>query len=550
MIDGSLLQGMVFLLAIGIGTAVIFHRVNLPSVLGFLLTGLICGPYGFQLVTNQHEVEQLAELGVVLLLFTIGIEFSFDRLKQLKRFLVFGGTLQVLVTMGSAALIGCLFGLPWPTAVFIGMLIALSSTVLVVRMLQHRGETSSGHGTAAISVLVFQDLCIVPMMLMTPFLGGHGGDLMSAGLIIGKAVAFVAVAVVAAQFLVPWLLNHVALTRQRETFVLAIMLLCLGMGWATSQFGLSLALGAFLAGIVISKSKYAHQALGDILSFREMLNFMVFVSLGMLFDPRTLLADPLLISGSVLGLVALKAIILTAIVFAFGYSVRVALMAGLALAQVSEFSFVLAKVGLADGVIDNRVNQIFMAVAIITMIVTPLLVRLGEMLAAIAERTLPDKWTSGKRSFPPPAADGERRGHAIIVGYDMPGREVAKALASAQVPYVIVDANPATVRAERQNGVPIFYGDASTQSVMDHAGIGKARLLVLTTSDAQMSVRSAELAKRMNSDLRMVARVRSVDDVSRLHHIGVSDVVADEQVGAQALAQMAVAQAEATKKND
>lgn len=541
MIDGSLLQGLVFLLGIGISTAVVLHRVNVPPVLCYLLTGLLCGPYGFALVNNIHEVEQLAELGVVLLLFTIGIEFSFDRLKQLKRFLLFGGALQVLVTIGSAALVGLVFGLPWSVAVFVGMLIALSSTVLVVRMLQHRGESSSGHGTAAISILVFQDLCIVPMVLLTPFLGGQGGDLMSVLMLTGKSLAFGAAAVAVASVAVPWLLNHVALTRQRETFMLTIMLLCLGMGWATSQFGLSLALGAFIAGIVLSKSKYSHQALGDVLSLREIFNFLVFVSIGMLFDPRTLLANPLLITGSVFGLVALKAVILAAIVFAFGYSARVAIVSGLALAQVSEFAFVLAKVGLQEKVIDHSVNQIFLAVAIVSMAITPLLMQFGYRLAAVAERLLPDKWISGRRSFPPPPGDGERHGHAIVVGYDLPGRVVANALAAAQIPYVVVDANPSTVRAERKNGLPIFYGDGATQSVLEHAGIGAARLIVLTTSDASNSIRAAELAKRLNPAIRLVARLRSVDDVRQLHRVGVSEAIADEQVGAEALAAMAVA---------
>lgn len=550
MIDGSFLQDMCVLLAIGIPTAVFFHRFNLPPVLGFLLTGLLCGPYGFGFVDNIAGVEHLAELGVVLLLFTIGIEFSFERLKQLRRFLIFGGTLQVLVTIGSAALIAVALGTTWSVAVFIGMLISLSSTVLVVRMLQHRGEMASGHGTAAVGILVYQDLCIVPMVLLTPFLGNHGGNLMSVAILTGKSLGFVVAAVAVARFVVPWMLNHVALTRQRETFVLAIMLLCLGMGWATSLVGLSLALGAFLAGIVISESKFSHQALGDVLPFREMFNFLVFVSIGMLFDPRTLLVSPLAIAGGVLALVVLKSVVLAAIIFAFGYSARVAIISGLALSQVSEFSFVLAKVGMAQNVWDHQLNQLFLAVAIISMAITPLLVNLGFTLAGVAEKVLPEKWVSGRRSFPKPPGDGEQHNHAIIVGYDLPGRAVAKALAAAHVPFVIVDANPATVRAERKNGLPISYGDASTQNVLEHAGINEARLLVLTTADVQTAVRSSALALRLNPAIRLVARMRCLDDVRQLHRIGVTDVVADEVVGADALAAMAVARSAESAGSD
>lgn len=528
--EASFLQDLLVLFALGTFTVVLFHRISLPPVLGFLLTGLLCGPYGFGLVDSVREVEALAELGVVLLLFTIGIEFSFEKLKRARHFLLVGGSLQVLVTIALAALLSHLVGLPWNVSVFLGMLVSLSSTVLVVRLLQHHSEISSAHGTAAVSVLVFQDLCIVPMVLLVPFLGGEGGNLTEFAFVVGKAVLFLGVAVALARYMVPWLLDHVANTRKREAFVLSTMLLCLGMGWATSQVGLSLALGAFLAGLFISESKYSHQALGDILPFREVFNFLVFVSIGMLFDARTLMQEPLLIAACLIVLVLLKAAVTSGIAFGMGHSLRVSLLTGFALAQVSEFSFVLAKVGLAEKVWDQSLNQIFLAVAILSMALTPAINGLGSRSAGWLARVLPGKWTGGRRT-----EHGEDEtllvNHVIIVGYGVGGRALAAVLKRVGIPHVVVEHDPEIVSREKKQDVPIFYGDASSASVLEHARIEHARVIAVTIIDNQTAVRTAELARRLNPHVKVVARARMVDEVEALVKVGTHEVVAEEFVG-------------------
>jgi CPA2 family monovalent cation:H+ antiporter-2 len=524
-----LLQDLLVLFVLGILAVVAFHRFNLPPVLGFLLTGIICGPHGFRLIDSTHQVEELAELGVVLLLFTIGIEFSFTRLKALKRFLLLGGGLQVGVTILFAAVLTHLTGMSWSTGAFIGMLVAMSSTVIVIRLMQHRGELDSAHGNAALTILVFQDLCIVPMVLITPFLGGKSTDFSQVPLLMGKALLFVVLAVSIARFLVPWFLNHVANTRKREAFVLSVMLLCLGTAWATSQVGLSMALGAFLAGLVISESKYNHQAMSELLPFRELFNFLVFVSIGMLFDVRTLVEHPLLIVTCLAVVVALKATVASGVTFALGHSLRVALLTGFAIAQASEFSFVLAKVGLDAGVLDQETNQLFMAVAILSMAVTPGAFALAPRVSDWLSRVLPASWTSGRRNEH--GQPESMRDHVVIVGFGINGRTVASAVKQLKMPFVVVEMNPASVKAERANGVPIFYGDASTETVLEHAAVAHARLIVLTATDRASMLRCAELARRLNPGIVIVARTRFALEVEGLLDVGADEVVAEECVG-------------------
>jgi CPA2 family monovalent cation:H+ antiporter-2 len=532
--DMHLLQDLLVLFGIGIFTVVIFHRFNLPPVLGFLLTGIICGPFGFKFVESTHAVDVLAELGVVLLLFTIGIEFSFAKLRRLKRFLIFGGLLQVLLTMGAAALGVMALGLAWNVAVLIGMLVSLSSTALVIRLLDHRGELSRSHGLASISILIFQDLCIVPMVLVTPLLGGAGADLTSVLWLVGKALIFVVLAVGLARYLVPWLLDHVAYTRKRETFILTVMLLCVGTGWATSQVGLSLALGAFMAGLVISESDYSHQAMSDVLPFREVFTFLVFVSIGMLFDVRTLIHEPVLILGLVTALVLGKAAIMTGITFGMGHSLRVALITGFTLAQVSEFSFVLAKLGLQEKVLDDSLNQIFLAVAILSMAVTPALPQLARWIADWAQRNLPESWM-GRDSAT--LTDEEKlKDHVIIVGYGLSGRVLAKSLSQAGISHTVIEHDPEKVSTFRKRGVPIWYGDAVSESVLEHANVQEAKMLAITVTDAHIAEMITKCAKRFNAHLHVVARTREMAGVAPLTVAGVNAVIAEEIGGATEVA--------------
>lgn len=526
-----LLQDLLVLFGLGIVAVVAFHKLRLPPVLGFLITGVVCGPYGFRLVDDVHKIEILAEIGLVLLLFTIGIEFSVKTFLRLRNFLLIAGGLQILGTVGAGAVLTHFIGLPWTASVFIGMLLSLSSTAIVIRILEYRGDLDSAHGKTSLSILIFQDLCIVPMVLLTPFLAGEEGNLWEVGILAGKALLFLVLAATVARYLVPWLLNQVARTKRREAFVLAIILLCLGTATATSHFGLSMALGAFIAGLIISESKFSHQALGEVLPFREVFNCLVFVSIGMLFDVRVLLDSPVVVLTALLVVVLAKGIIGAAATAVMGHSLRVALITGFALAQVSEFSFVLAKLGLNVGVLDAQTNQLFLAVAILSMFLTPASLGLATRLSKVLEKILPEWLVAGRNSSPDEAHE-KQADHVVIVGYGLAGQNLAAVLTKLNICYTVIDQDPVVVKREKARGTRILYGDASREEVLHHAGVDKARVLALTVSDFDSLVRAAELGKRLNPNLHVIARARFMDEVPQLVKVGVQEVIAEEFVGA------------------
>jgi monovalent cation:H+ antiporter-2, CPA2 family len=525
----GLLRDLIVLFGLGVCVVLVFHRLKLPPIVGFLMTGVLCGPYGFGLIAGVHQVEAMAEIGVVLLLFTVGIEFSIQDLIRLRTFLLLGGGLQVLLTLASIGLIARAGGESWRIATFLGMLVALSSTAIVIRLFADRGELDAPHGRAALAMLIFQDLCVVPMMLLTPLLGGAAARPTDILLIAAKAVGFVVAAVVAARLVVPWVLHHVVNTRKREVFLLTIILLCVGTAWASAQVGLSLALGAFIAGLIISDSEYSHQALGEILPLREVFNSLFFVSIGMLFDVRTVLQSPAFIASAIIATLLIKAIVTTGVTWAMGQPLRVALLAGIAIAQIGEFSFVLSKVGLSAGLLDERLYQLFLAVAVGTMTVTPLLMNAAPTAAAFAERHLPKRIAAGRqRSLLAGSEHPQLNDHVIIIGYGLNGRNLARVLSRVGVSFTVIEMNPENVRSERRRGRPIIYGDATRQEVLEYAGIHRARVVVIAISDAAATRSSVALARRLNPRVHIVVRTRYVQEMEPLFALGTDEVVPEE----------------------
>jgi CPA2 family monovalent cation:H+ antiporter-2 len=508
---------------------VAFHRLRLPPIVGFLFTGALCGPFGFGLVDGVHNVEALAEVGVVLLLFTVGIEFSVEELSRVRTFLLKGGTLQVALTLGAVTAATFALGTRLPVAVFLGMLVALSSTAIVIRMLADRNELDAPHGRAAIGILIFQDLVVVPMVLLTPFLGGAGGDATALLVVVAKAAVFIGLAIAAARWLVPWLLHAVVATRKRETFLLTIILLCLGTALASARAGLSLALGAFIAGLILSESEYSHQALGEVLPLREVFNSLFFVSIGMLLDARIIVDRPGLILGALAAVVLLKTAITSGIVMVLGHPLRIALMTGVITSQIGEFSFVLSKIGANAGLLDAQLSQLFITVAVGSMILTPFLERMTPRVAARLERWLPGTYVRGRavtltmRGAMPPLTD-----HVIIVGYGVNGRNLARALGRAGIPFIVLEMNPDVVRDERKHGRPIIYGDSTRQEILRLAGIDRARVLVLAISDAAATRAAVDLARRINRQLHIVVRTRYVEEIGSLKAVGTDEVIPEE----------------------
>jgi len=521
---------------LGVAMVVIFHRFNLPSVLGFLITGVVLGPHGFKLVAETHAIEGLAEIGLVLLLFEAGIEFSVKTFVRLKKFLLIAGSLQIGLTIAATAAVVCAFpnAIELKSAIFIGMLVSLSSTALVIRILEDRGELDATHGRAALSILIFQDLCIVPMVLLTPYLAGQGdGNLWNVLASTAQALVFVAMAAVAARFLIPWLLSHVARTKKREAFVLSIILLCLGTAFATSQFGLSMALGAFIAGLIISDSKFSHQALAEVLPIREILNCLVFVSIGMMFDLRVVMDNPLLVVALVVAMMSLKTLIGFGATFVMGHSWRVGLLTGVTLAQASEFSFVLSKLGFSAGILTQEANQLFLAVAILSMFVTPSVITLGRKTTTLLDRLIPVSWGAGRMGEG--AESKKLDDHTIVVGYGVAGRNLVQALQKRKLPSMVIEYDPLMVRAQKKSGLNIIYGDASRPEVLTHAGLRQARNIVFTMSDSEVLLAAVEVANRLNPTINIIARARRASQVEDLKARGARSIVTEEIAGSMAI---------------
>jgi monovalent cation:H+ antiporter-2, CPA2 family len=526
MVELPFLRDLVILLLLSLGIALVFQRLRQPSIVGFLAAGVVLGPHGFSLVRDVHQVELLAEVGVILLLFTLGLEFSLAALAQLRRQVLVGGLLQVGLTLLLTAPVALAL-LDWRDAVLVGGLVALSSTVIVLKLLEESGEVDTPYGRAAVGILLLQDLLVIPMMLGVQLLGGEGADTRRALLSLGTGVGLVLVILLAARWVIPRFLAEVVRTRRRELFILTLVLICLGTAWATSRTGLSLALGAFLAGVAVSESEYGAQALADVLPLRDTFSSLFFISIGMLLDVRFVLAHPLLVGGAVLAVLTLKALTGTAAVWALGIGLRPAVLGGFAVAQVGEFSFVLAQAGVALGLLGDGLYQLFLGVAVTSMFATPFLMAAARPLAERAVEAPFPEWVHAGGALHA-SLEAPLRDHVAIGGFGLNGSNLARVLREVEIPYRIVDANPERVWAARAAGEPITYGDVGRAEVLEHLGLDRARALVLAISDAASTRRAVAVARARWPHLTIVARTRYLSEVEALYRLGASEVVPEE----------------------
>ncbi|HJV34465.1 cation:proton antiporter [Geomonas sp.] len=522
------LQDIEILFGLALVTVLLLRRFRFPSIIGFLVTGMMAGPYALGFIKDTHQVEQMAEYGVVLLLFTIGIEFSIKELMRIRHLVLIGGGLQLCLTILAVAALGALIPLPVAQSVFYGFLVALSSTAILMKLLMDAGETDTPQGKAALGILIFQDLCIVPLMLFTPLLAGAGNGLREVVVISAKAVAVVLAAHYGSRFVIPWIFEQVVKSRSRELFILMIIFVAMGTALLTAQAGLSLALGAFIAGLAISESEYSHQALSDITPFREAFMSLFFISVGMLFNPAVLLKSPHLVALLVLSILLVKAVMTTAALGVLGLPLRIALMTGMSLAQIGEFSFILSQAGLKYGLLSQEGYQLFLGASIATMGLTPLCVRISGPVTAYLVGVLPRAWTRGRRHMAGGARKVDLADHVIIAGYGMNGKNLAKVLGHLKIPHVVVETNPFTVRAEKKKGTQIVFGDASRPEVLHHAQLEKARIVVIAISDAAASRQIAALARQMNPSVHVIVRTRYLLEVEPLFKLGVNEVIPEE----------------------
>lgn len=520
-----LLNDIIIIFALSIVILLIFHRLHLPSIIGFLITGIVTGPFGFGLVSSVHQVEVLSEIGILLLLFTIGIEFSIKEMLQLKRSVLVGGSLQVFLT---TIIIALIFNFITPTfneAIFIGFLVALSSTAILLKSYSEKGEIETPHGKILLSILIFQDIIVVPMILFTPILAGLSGDPVSEVLILFvKALGVILLVFIGTKFIVPFLLHRVAKTRSRELFLFTILVICFGIVWLTGELGLSLALGAFLAGLIISESEYSHQALSHIMPFRDAFSSLFFVSIGMLLNINFLISNLPIALGLTLIVVIVKSATGIFSIKFLKLPWRISIIAGIALAQIGEFSFILAKTGMNFGFLSDEFYQNFLSVSILTMSLTPLFLKISPILGEMASKFFKEKWDAPESI----SLHEKLEDHLIIVGFGVNGRNLAKAAIKADIPFIVLETNPDTVIEEREKGTNIIFGDAVYPEVLHQANIEKARIIVIAINDPTAVQKIVTQVKDVNPNVFVIVRTRHVAEVETLLNIGADEVIPEE----------------------
>lgn len=531
-----LLDELAVIAVIAVVVTVVLARLRLPTVAGLLAAGALLGPFGLGLVHSVHAIEVLAEVGVVLLLFTIGLEFSLARLRSIFRQVAVGGLLQVGLTIATVTGLALLAGVTLPRALTLGFVFAMSSTAIVLRALADRRELDAPHGRVIVGALLFQDLCVVPMVLVVPMLGAAAAaESIAADVAFAlvTAAAVVIATVVTARVVVPRALGWVDASRSREVFLLAILALCIGTAWLTASAGLSLALGALLAGMVVADTEYGHRAMGDILPLRDAFVSVFFISLGMLFDFRAVAASPTEVAGLTLGFVFGKGVLATVAALAMRFPARVAWLTGIGLGQFGEFGFVLVRLAETHGVLDREQDRALLTAGIASMFLTPILIRIAPHITAGERLLAPLARRIGVRSIDEaPAEHAALTGHVILVGFGLAGRFAAQSLSAIGVPFVVLEMNAENVRRGKQANLPVYYGDATSAEALGHAGLATARLVVLLINDPAAAARVADTASRVAPQVPVLMRTRYLGERQELMKLGASDVVAEEVEGA------------------
>ena len=518
-------------LAAALVGGMIAHRLRQPVILGYLLVGVAVGPYGFGIVGDVDLIETLATIGVALLMFTVGLEISYSQLRQTGKVGIWGGITQIVATfiLGLVAS-KLLFHLSLAEAAFFGLLISLSSTVVGLKMLMERGELDSMHGRIMIAILIVQDLSVVLMMVGVPVFGASlEGLLLTFAIAVGKAVLFLGIAVVLGLWVLPWLLGRVAGVRTRELFLLTVIILCFGAAFGTYIFGLSIAFGAFVVGLLLRESIFAHQALAEITPLRDVFATLFFVSLGMLLSPQFVVGNWSTVIIAVVVIVAIKFGVCFGVVRLFGYGGRTALFVGAGLAQIGEFSFILAQAGVNGGIMSDYLYSLVIASTVITMLLTPLFMGLTSILYPRLARTTAAGATAAKKA--PSSVEVEPHwplSEVVICGYGRVGSNIAQSLNGLKITYLVIEMDPDIVSELKGKGENCIFGDASNAHVLSLAGLDKAKALVVTYPDPLVVVTTVKNALRINPKLQIVARVHRRRESELLESLGVSELVSPE----------------------
>lgn len=505
----------------------LMQRLKQPLILGYILAGIILGPHtGGLTITEHHHIELLAEIGVGLLLFALGLEFSHKDLQPVKWIALIGTPVQIALTMMTGFGIGRLMGWDITDSIWFGALISLSSTMVLLKTLMNQGWMGTLSSKVMIGMLIIQDLAVVPMVILLPLLNDPKAGLFSLGSALGKAALFLTAMFAFGSRLLPWLMRQIARLGSRELFLLAIIAIGLGIGYATYLVGLSFAFGAFIAGMVLNESDYGHQALSDVIPLRDVFGLLFFASVGMLLDPGFLLANWTTILFLVLVVSLVKATIFAGLSSLFGYGNVVPIAVGLGLFQIGEFSFVLARIGAGSGSIGDELFSLVLSTAVITMILTPVISSQTSRLYALKQR-----WGRSEplTTFNLPATG--LAGHVVIAGGGRVGLQIATALGRLGLSFVLIEHNQRRLEAAQKRGMAVIYGNASQEVVLEAAALDRAALLVVTIPgivEVQAIVRHA---RQLNGSIEVVARLSDTEFLPVFEELQVSDLVYPELEG-------------------
>lgn len=529
----------------------IAHLLRQPLLIGFILAGVVVGPYtGIIAISEVHNIELLAEIGVALLLFALGLEFSLKELNPVRNIAIFGTPIQIILTIIYGMGIGSFLNLDWQSSVWLGSLISISSTMVILRTLMSQGRMGTLSSRVMIGMLLVQDLAVIPMMIILPQLTNFESGLSIIGIAALKGFIFLGVMIFVGTRILPILLSHIARWNSRELFLIAITAIGLGVGYASYLVGLSFAFGAFLAGIVLSESDYGHQALSDIIPLRDIFGLLFFVSVGMLLDPSFLISNIKTIVLLVFLVTVGKGLIFGGISVLFKYGNVIPFALGLGLFQIGEFSFVLARLGLSTNSISTELYNLILNTAVITMVLTPLISALTTPIYSLVKRKF-----EGEEMQTINIPKTGLHNHIVIAGYGRVGKHISKILNLLKLEFVIVEFNYNRVLDAKKADMPVIFGNARQEIVLAGAKINDARLLIITIPSILITQSVVSTVQKINPKLHIVARTEEIEHIKTLHDMGVYEVVqphfeAGLEITRQALLHLNIPASEIIKYED
>ncbi|MBW8334369.1 MAG: cation:proton antiporter [Prolixibacteraceae bacterium] len=525
----SILIDIVIIFALSTAVNYLFTRIKIPTIIGYLLTGIVVGPSLLGILRSPHEIEFMAEIGIIILMFTIGLEFSLNHLIKIRKIVFFGGFAQLLFTAGITAFVSRMYDMSWEAAWFVGFLTALSSTALVLKILQERGELTSNYGRTVVGILVFQDIILIPLILLTPMLGGQtthiGKDLLILGV---KTIGIVALVYVGNKWIMPKVLHQIALTKNKELFLMSILLICLAVALLTAELGMSLAFGAFLGGLMISRSEYSQDAFGHVLPFKDTFTSFFFVSIGMMLDLNFVFDNLILVLATVLLVIVIKTLVAGSTAFMLGHTFRGTVVVGLAMAQIGEFSFILAKVGQNYQILTDFYYQLFLAVTIVSMSITPFVIMISKPAANLMLK-LPIPPILIKGLFPLQEIDvPAMQNHIVLIGKDSRSLNLSRMANRMKLPYVSIVFDPADARKRQLKGESVIYGDAMNEPILRKAHTETAEIVVISIGETITALGIISKVRDLNKHAHIIVRSKYVSNIEDFYKMGANQVIPEE----------------------